>query len=132
MYQNSGLSGYTVAEGSLPNNNTIILGSQGPNFPVQWNPRYTYAVGYIFIYISAIANKRTAGGLWCEPRPVRRNESSSFPWTNRPALFSREDYAINKGGPRLPATPDANGRFQVNPQDHPDGLFICCPWVLFY
>ncbi|KAF9468034.1 alkaline phosphatase [Collybia nuda] len=46
VYQNSGLSGYTVTEGSLPNNNTVIFGSQGPNFPVQWNPRYTYAAGF--------------------------------------------------------------------------------------
>jgi len=45
VYANSGLSGYTVAEGSLPNNNTIIFGTEGPNFPVQWNPRYAYAGG---------------------------------------------------------------------------------------
>ncbi|KAH9481356.1 Alkaline phosphatase H [Psilocybe cubensis] len=45
-YGESGLSGYTVSEGSLPNNNTIVYGSQGPNFPVQWNPRYTYAAGF--------------------------------------------------------------------------------------
>ncbi|PPQ69150.1 hypothetical protein CVT25_004530 [Psilocybe cyanescens] len=46
VYGQSGLSGYTVAEGSLPNNNTIVYGSEGPNFPVQWNPRYTYAAGF--------------------------------------------------------------------------------------
>ncbi|KAF8638298.1 hypothetical protein AX17_002318 [Amanita inopinata Kibby_2008] len=44
-YQNSGLSGYTVDEGSLPNNDTVVVGAQGPNFPVQWNPRYAYAAG---------------------------------------------------------------------------------------
>ncbi|KJA26321.1 hypothetical protein HYPSUDRAFT_133133 [Hypholoma sublateritium FD-334 SS-4] len=45
-YAASGLSGYTVAEGSLPNNNTIVYGSEGPNFPVQWNPRYAFAAGF--------------------------------------------------------------------------------------
>lgn len=44
VYANSGLSGYTVAEGSLPTNNTILVGSEGPNFPVTWNPRYAIAV----------------------------------------------------------------------------------------
>lgn len=48
VYQNSGLSGYTVAEGSLPTNNTIVVGSEGPNFPVTWNPRYAYAVRRLF------------------------------------------------------------------------------------
>lgn len=46
MYVNSGLSGYTVAPGSLPNNQTVVVGTEGPNFPVQWNPRYTYAAGF--------------------------------------------------------------------------------------
>ncbi|KAG6909055.1 hypothetical protein DXG01_002207 [Tephrocybe rancida] len=46
VYQNSGLSGYTVAEGSLPNNDTVVFGTEGANFPVQWNPRYTYAAGF--------------------------------------------------------------------------------------
>ena len=46
MYANSGLSGYTIAPGSLPNNQTIVFGTEGPNFPVQWNPRYTYAAGF--------------------------------------------------------------------------------------
>lgn len=44
VYTNSGLSGYQVAEGSLPNNHTTVFGTEGPNFPVQWNPRYTIAV----------------------------------------------------------------------------------------
>jgi alkaline phosphatase len=46
VYAQSGLSGYTVAPGSSPNNNTVIFGTEGPNFPVQWNPRYTYAAGF--------------------------------------------------------------------------------------
>ncbi|TFK40421.1 alkaline-phosphatase-like protein [Crucibulum laeve] len=46
VYESSGLSGYTVAEGSLPTNDTIVFGSEGPNFPVQWNPRYAYAAGF--------------------------------------------------------------------------------------
>ncbi|KAH8832624.1 alkaline phosphatase [Flagelloscypha sp. PMI_526] len=45
-YANSGLSGYQVAAGSNPQNATIIYGDQGPNFPVQWNPRYAYAAGF--------------------------------------------------------------------------------------
>jgi hypothetical protein len=44
VYINSGLSGYTVAPDSLPNNETVVVGPQGPNFPVQWDPRYAYAV----------------------------------------------------------------------------------------
>ncbi|PFH53032.1 hypothetical protein AMATHDRAFT_1757 [Amanita thiersii Skay4041] len=46
IYDRSGLSGYTVAEGSLPNNDTVVVGPQGPNFPVQWNPRYTFSAGF--------------------------------------------------------------------------------------
>ncbi|KAF8656248.1 hypothetical protein AX16_002684 [Volvariella volvacea WC 439] len=46
VYQNSGLSGYTVAEGSLPNNNTVIFSSESPHFPVNWKPRYAYAAGF--------------------------------------------------------------------------------------
>ncbi|KAF7325570.1 Alkaline phosphatase [Mycena kentingensis (nom. inval.)] len=41
IYQDSGLSGYTVS----PINNTPIIGAQGPNFPVTWAPRYAYAAG---------------------------------------------------------------------------------------
>lgn len=44
-YQNSGLSGYTVAPGVLPNNQSVVYGAQGPNFPVQWSPRYAFAAG---------------------------------------------------------------------------------------
>ncbi|KIJ49755.1 hypothetical protein M422DRAFT_44614 [Sphaerobolus stellatus SS14] len=46
VYQNSGLSGYTVAEGSLPNNNTVAVGPSGPNFPVQWNTHYAIAARF--------------------------------------------------------------------------------------
>ncbi|KAF6755465.1 alkaline-phosphatase-like protein [Ephemerocybe angulata] len=45
-YRNSGLSGYTVAPDSLPNNQSVVYGAQGPNFPVQWSPRYAYAAGF--------------------------------------------------------------------------------------
>ena len=44
IYANSGLSGYQVATESLPTNDTVVYGDQGPNFPVQWAPRYAYAV----------------------------------------------------------------------------------------
>ncbi|KAL1724349.1 alkaline-phosphatase-like protein [Schizophyllum commune] len=46
IYANSGLSGYQVATESLPNNDTVVYGDQGPNFPVQWAPRYAYAAGF--------------------------------------------------------------------------------------
>ncbi|KAL1739884.1 alkaline phosphatase [Schizophyllum fasciatum] len=46
IYANSGLSGYQVREDSLPNNDTVVYGDQGPNFPVQWAPRYAYAAGF--------------------------------------------------------------------------------------
>jgi hypothetical protein len=45
VYENSGLSNYMVSEGSSPTNQTIVVGAQGPNFPVQWNPRYAIAAG---------------------------------------------------------------------------------------
>ncbi|KAF8071924.1 alkaline-phosphatase-like protein [Lyophyllum atratum] len=88
VYQSSGLSGYTVAEGSSPNNETVVFGTEGPNFPVQWNPRYTYA-----------------GGMGASPD-------------------HREDYAINVGGPRLPATAATAGDNQVNPADKPNGFIV--------
>ena len=47
VYAESGLSGYTVSKGSSPQNNTIVVGAQGPNFPVQWDPRYTIAAGTV-------------------------------------------------------------------------------------
>ncbi|KAK7687957.1 hypothetical protein QCA50_009176 [Cerrena zonata] len=46
IYEQSGLSGYQVVSGSLPNNNTVVFGDQGPNFPVTWNPRYAFAAGF--------------------------------------------------------------------------------------
>ncbi|KAI0310610.1 alkaline-phosphatase-like protein [Amylostereum chailletii] len=47
VYANSGLSGYTVAPGTLPTNRTAVVGAQGPNFPVQWDPRYALAAGVV-------------------------------------------------------------------------------------
>ncbi|KAF9449517.1 alkaline phosphatase-like protein [Macrolepiota fuliginosa MF-IS2] len=44
-YAASGLSEYQVAPGSSPDNTTIVVGPFGPNFPVQWTPRYTFAGG---------------------------------------------------------------------------------------
>lgn len=44
-YANSGLSGYT-AEGS-PQNNTVVVGAQGPNFPTTWDPRFALAAGVV-------------------------------------------------------------------------------------
>ncbi|KAJ8503406.1 hypothetical protein ONZ45_g10884 [Pleurotus djamor] len=46
VYEQSGLSEYMVAKGSHPTNATIVVGAQGPNFPVQWDPRYAYAGGF--------------------------------------------------------------------------------------
>ncbi|KAF7424514.1 hypothetical protein PC9H_009821 [Pleurotus ostreatus] len=46
VYESSGLSEYMVAKGSSPANVSIVIGAQGPNFPVQWDPRYTYAGGF--------------------------------------------------------------------------------------
>ena len=45
VYYNSGQSEFQVAEGTRPTNQTIVVGPQGPNFPVQWNPRYSIAAG---------------------------------------------------------------------------------------
>jgi alkaline phosphatase len=46
-YQNSGLSGYTVAPKTSPQNNTVVIGAQGPNFPSQWDPRFALAAGTV-------------------------------------------------------------------------------------
>jgi hypothetical protein len=35
-----------VANDVSPTNQTIVVGPQGPNFPVQWNPRYAIAAGF--------------------------------------------------------------------------------------
>ncbi|KAM0756285.1 protein tyrosine phosphatase [Meredithblackwellia eburnea MCA 4105] len=45
-YQNSGLSEYQVAPGQLADNHTVVVGPNGKGFPVQWNPRYTAAMGF--------------------------------------------------------------------------------------
>ncbi|KAJ6512359.1 alkaline-phosphatase-like protein [Mycena vulgaris] len=45
IYADSGLSGYTVAPEVKTNNNSVVFGAQGPNFPVNWEPRYAYAAG---------------------------------------------------------------------------------------
>lgn len=43
--EQSGLSNYQVAAGSLPTNDTVVTGEQGEGFPVQWDPRYAAAMG---------------------------------------------------------------------------------------
>lgn len=43
--QQSGLSAYQVAAGSLPTNNTKVVGVHGEGFPVNWSPRYAAAWG---------------------------------------------------------------------------------------
>jgi alkaline phosphatase len=53
VYQNSGLSAYTVPEGVLPTNHTQFTSPQGDGFPVTWDPRYTIAHGW-----AAIPDKR--------------------------------------------------------------------------
>jgi hypothetical protein len=51
VYADSGLSGYTVAPDQKTNNNSVIFGAQGPNFPVNWEPRYAYAVRLSFLLV---------------------------------------------------------------------------------
>jgi alkaline phosphatase len=46
VYEQSGLSEYTVAKGSNPQNHTVVFGPQGEGFPVQWDPRYVIAAGF--------------------------------------------------------------------------------------
>jgi hypothetical protein len=36
-----------VTEESSPQNNTVVFGAQGPNFPVQWDPRFALAAGVV-------------------------------------------------------------------------------------
>ncbi|KAF9525771.1 alkaline-phosphatase-like protein [Crepidotus variabilis] len=74
VYQNSGLSGYMVADGSLPTNQTIVYGPQGPNFPVQWNPRYALAAGF-----GASPDRRETYGLNLEgPRVPATSGTDGF------------------------------------------------------
>jgi hypothetical protein len=58
-----------VAEGSLPTNDTVVIGAQGPNFPVTWNPRYAYAVRRVALSIMRSLSYITiiTGGIWCKP-----------------------------------------------------------------
>ncbi|KAK0204878.1 alkaline-phosphatase-like protein [Desarmillaria ectypa] len=58
VYQNSGLSGYTVEADTLPDNDTIVYGAEGPNFPVNWAPRYAYVPGVV-----AFPDHREAYGI---------------------------------------------------------------------
>lgn len=89
VYQNSGLSQYQVLPNTSATDQGVVYGSQGPNFPVQWDPRYTYMAGF-------------------GANPDHR-----------------EDYAVHKNGPRLPAvniTPAAD--YYVNPKDSPNGFLV--------
>ncbi|KAF9449515.1 alkaline phosphatase [Macrolepiota fuliginosa MF-IS2] len=45
-YEASGSSEFQVAPGARPDNATIVVGPQGPSFPVQWDPRYKLAAGF--------------------------------------------------------------------------------------
>jgi len=45
-YQNSGSSEFQVLPGSRPDNASVVIGPQGPGFPVQWEPRYKLAAGF--------------------------------------------------------------------------------------
>lgn len=60
VYTNSGLSGYTVAPDQSPTNQTIIFGAEGPNFPVQWNPRYAFAVSCLLCFGEVIKGLNNA------------------------------------------------------------------------
>lgn len=48
-YQNSGSSEFQVSPGSRPDNASVVIGPQGPGFPVQWEPRYKLAVSKYFM-----------------------------------------------------------------------------------
>ncbi len=80
-YANSGLSGYTADPAALPNNDTVIIGAQGPHFPVNWEPRYVYAVRELFDCIVNTHQLPDIGGSQCIPGSVRSFEISagSFP-----------------------------------------------------
>jgi hypothetical protein len=84
VYQNSGLSQYTVEQPGISYNT-------GPNFPMNWDPRYVIAAG-----------------LGANPD-------------------HRENYKINKQGPRLPATNItgfASDNYFVTPSDNTDGFIV--------
>ncbi len=78
VYQNSGLSQYTVEQPGISYNT-------GANFPVNWDPRYVIAAG-----------------LGANPD-------------------HRENYKVNKTGPRVPASGSSN---YVSSYDNPDGFLV--------
>ncbi|KAM7197996.1 alkaline phosphatase [Rhypophila sp. PSN 637] len=84
VYQNSGLSQYTIEQPGISYNT-------GPNFPVNWDPRYVIAAG-----------------MGANPD-------------------HREQYGVDKTGPRTPATTLAgkgSSDFYVNPADETGGFVV--------
>ena len=99
MYGASGLSGYTASENSLPNNNTIVVGAQGPHFPVTWNPRYAFAAGN-----GGSPDRRETYGLHTDgPR--------------KPTAFDSDGYVVNPND-----NPDGYTATGTIPIDDPQGV----------
>lgn len=75
VYQESGLSAYTVPEDVNPTSHEIFESEQGDGFPVTWDPRWTIAHGW-----SAFPDKREdfAVNDHHERIPSVRNETGFF------------------------------------------------------
>ncbi|WOO83046.1 Alkaline phosphatase 4 [Vanrija pseudolonga] len=75
VYQNSGLSAYTVPQGVSPTVHDEYAGPQGEGFPVTWDPRYAIAHGW-----AAFPDKREdfAINVDHERVPATKNASGYF------------------------------------------------------
>ncbi|TFK27531.1 alkaline phosphatase [Coprinopsis marcescibilis] len=110
IYEGSGLSEYTVSPGSTPDNHTILFGAQGPHFPVQWTPRYTFAAGFGAVpdhresYIGNAGGPRnpTTRGEdgYFGPRPEDRFEiHGTLPGSTSQGVHSLQDVPVYATGP---------------------------------
>ncbi|KZV83408.1 alkaline phosphatase-like protein [Exidia glandulosa HHB12029] len=112
VYANSGLSGYTVAPDSSPKNNTVVIGAQGANFPVQWDPRFALAAGVVAFpdhrenYTTAQNGPRlpavnSADGF--VPNPTDAQDgfalSGTIPTNQAQGVHSLTDVAVYANGP---------------------------------
>jgi len=112
-YAASGLSEYTVAKGSSPQNNTVVIGAQGPNFPVQWDPRYTIAAGTVnypdhsenyTVHMTGPrvpAVKGDDGGNVANPadKPDGIHMTGNLPISDSQGVHSLTDVAVYASGP---------------------------------
>jgi alkaline phosphatase len=96
VYQNSGLSAYTVPKDVSPTTHKIYEGEQGTGFPVTWDPRYSLAHGW-----AAIPDKREDFTIndYHERIPATKNSSGYFfnPNDNRDGFAMTGNLDVGEG-----------------------------------